>query len=165
MRKNGILFVVMATLVVASMIVVGCGGGSSTPTEPKPPAGATPTPTPSFSPSITFVSATPPCGSTVNSSAENLVTFRLHVVAPQGGNVSIVFTSPQGNINMGVGNGVINNATNSSGIFIDVNATLAGDIKNVTTTGVIFYLYPGNSHSGTVLATDQETCGYTILPQ
>jgi len=155
--------VVMAIMLVA-VLAVGCGGGSS-PTEPRPTPGPTPTPV-SVIPSIAFVSATPPCGSTINSSAEPFIIFRVHVVTPEESIIGFGLISPQGEVGLGVFDGVVDSTT-SEGVFLNVRTTLAGYKLNVTTTGINLYLYPGTAYGGkTPLATSTEpNCGFVILPK
>ena len=161
--RNLMTMTVIAIVMFIAVLMVGCGGGSS-PTEPKPTPGPTPTPMPVI-PSITFVSATPPCGSTINSSAEPFIVFRVHVVTPQESIVGFGLINPQGELPLGVFNGVVED-TNSNGIFTDVKTTLAGAKLDGTTTGVHLYLYPGTAYGGTPLATSTEpNCGFVILPQ
>ncbi len=158
------VMVVAMVIMLAAVLSVGCGGGSSSPTEPKPTPGVTPTPAP-IQPSITFVSATPPCGSTVNSSDAPLITFRVHYVAPAGGNVYFGLASPLGEVHPAAGDSIVG-ITTASGDFINVPTFFTGDKISVVTTGVNLYLYPGRMAGGVPLATSFEpNCSFTILPQ
>ena len=77
--KNFGLLIVVATLVVA-MANVNCGGGNKS--LPLGPTG-TPTPTPvPVQTSISFVSATPDCGSTIP--RKGTVKIRVYIVASPG---------------------------------------------------------------------------------
>jgi hypothetical protein len=77
-----------------AVVTVGCGGKSS-PIEPKP--GPTPTPVP-MAPSVGFVSATLPCGSTVRASDFPMITFRVHYVTGTSSTVYLYLGAADGDI-------------------------------------------------------------------
>lgn len=145
MRKNSVLFVV-ATLVVASMMMVGCGGGSSTPTSPKPVGTPTPTPVP-VQPMITLVATTPASGSTV--SARNGLLVRVHYVTGQDSSIGFAVITDSG---VSYSFGIISGYVSAGSGIVDISAIGTPDMPGVTTTQIKAYLY--NRAGTTLLATD-----------
>jgi hypothetical protein len=145
--RESFLFVV-ATLVVASIMMIGCGGGSSTPTEPKPQPtpGVTPTPVP-VQPMITLVAATPASGATV--SARNGLVVRVQYVTNQASSIGFAVITDSG---VSYSLGIISGYVDTGSGIVDISAIGTPDMPGITTTQIKAYLY--NRAGTTLLATD-----------
>lgn len=153
------LMVVTALVVVAIIAVfsVGCGGGSSTPTEPKPQPtpGVTPTP---VQPSVTFVSATPPCGWTVKASDFPMIIFRVGYATNTQSFVSANLLFADGTGTGLLTDGATGTVQAGSG-FVNISTGMPGRTGQTSTVQISMN---AGKITGSLLATTTESCSFIV---
>lgn len=147
----------LAALVVAIMLVavlaVGCGGGSS-PTAPKPTPGPTPTP---VTPMVTFVAATPPCGSTIRGSDWPAITFRVQYATNVDATITVDLFFADGLGASLLNDGATGLVSPGSG-FVNVVTGMASRTGQTETVGITMR----SGKNGPVIATATENCSFIL---